>query len=72
MDTNDRVVVIVDDDEVFRNRLFRAFAQRNWNAISAASSEEALPLVVEHEPDLVLIDLRLASENGRMSFGRFG
>jgi two-component system response regulator RegA len=64
VDASDRVVVIIDDDEVFRNRLCRAFAQRNWNATSAASSEEALPLVVEHEPDLVLIDLRLASESG--------
>jgi two-component system, response regulator RegA len=57
-------MIIVDDDEIFRNRLCRAFSQRNWHAHGAATAEEALALVDEHEPDMVLIDLRLSSESG--------
>ena len=61
---NERVVVVIDDDEIFRTRLCRAFAQRAWRALGAPSGEVATGLVEEHEPDLVVIDLRLAEESG--------
>jgi len=57
-------VVIVDDDEIFRARLCRAFEQRDWRPFGVASGTETLALVEEHEPDLLVIDLRLASETG--------
>ncbi len=60
----EKVVVIVDDDEVFRNRLCRAFSERAWRALAVGTGDEALPLIEEREPDLVLVDLRLASGSG--------
>lgn len=56
--------LIVDDDEVFRNRLCRAFAQRNWEAIAAANGEEALAFASERSLDLVLVDLRMPGMDG--------
>lgn len=64
VESAERVVVIVDDDEVFRTRLGRAFSERAWQALAVASGEEALPLIEEREPDLVLVDLRLANGSG--------
>ncbi|HEY1947553.1 MAG TPA: response regulator [Bryobacteraceae bacterium] len=62
--TEASLVMIVDDDEVFRNRLCRAFAQRSWVAHGASTGNETVALTKEIGPDLVVVDLRLAGENG--------
>ena len=58
------LVLVVDDDDVFRNRLFRALVQRNWDASSASSGEEAVAIARERSPDLVLVDLRMPGMGG--------
>ncbi|HTW44476.1 MAG TPA: response regulator [Acidobacteriaceae bacterium] len=66
MSTHDAIhsVLIVDDDEVFRSRLCRAFAQRNWEARAVADGEQALAAVETHDPDLALVDLRMPGMSG--------
>ena len=59
-----RSVLILDDNEVFRIRLGKAFESRNWEVYLAAGGAEALTLVSETAPDLAIVDLRIASENG--------
>jgi two-component system response regulator RegA len=59
-----RVFLVVDDDEVYRNRLSRAFADRGWKAFAAADGPGALQLAAEYDPDLVVVDLRLAGMGG--------
>jgi two-component system response regulator RegA len=58
------LALVVDDDEVFRNRLCRALAQRNWEAEAAPGADEALKFVRERSPDLVLLDLRMPGKGG--------
>jgi two-component system, response regulator RegA len=58
------LVLVVDDDDVFRNRLCRALVQRNWDASSASSGEEAIEIARERSPDLVLVDLRMPGMGG--------
>ncbi len=57
-------VLIVDDDEVFRTRLVRAFLDRGWEANSAADGESALKLAQEESPDLAVLDLRMPGMSG--------
>jgi two-component system response regulator RegA len=57
-------VLIVDDDEVFRNRLSRAFRDRGWETEAAADGESALRLAQEDSPDLAVLDLRMPGMNG--------
>jgi two-component system response regulator RegA len=64
MQTENRSVLIVDDDEVFRTRLGRAFTSRGWESLLADSGVQAVSLAVEHAPDLAVIDLRIGEENG--------
>ena len=64
MNLEKRSVLIVDDNEVFRTRLGRAFESRNWEAYLAANGAEALTLAGEMAPDLAVVDLRFASESG--------
>ena len=58
------LALIVDDDEIFRNRLCRALVQRSWEAAAVGGGEEALAFVREHSPDLTLVDLRMPGMDG--------
>jgi two-component system, response regulator RegA len=59
-----RVAIIVDDDDIFRNRLCRAFIARGWEATGAADGPTALELSAQLSPDLVVVDLRLPGMGG--------
>lgn len=58
------LALVIDDDEIFRNRLCRALAQRNWEAAGAGSGEEAFEIARDRSPDLVLVDLRMPGIGG--------
>lgn len=60
----ERVVLVVDDDEVFRTRLCRAFGDRSWEAHGAADGPTALRIAAETSPDLAVVDLRLPGMGG--------
>ncbi len=59
-----RAVLVVDDDDIFRNRLCRAFTARGWEAIGAADGPTALQLASQSSPDLAVVDLRLPGMGG--------
>jgi len=58
------VVLVVDDERVFRDRLCRAFRERGWDAHAAGNANETLDLAGKVSPDLVLLDLRMPDTNG--------
>ncbi|HVN19293.1 MAG TPA: response regulator [Dongiaceae bacterium] len=58
------LALIVDDDEVFRNRLCRALSQRGWTADAVSNGEDALRFARDRSPDLVLVDLRMPGMGG--------
>lgn len=58
------LALLVDDDEVFRNRLRRAFVQRDWEAESVPDGEAAVSFARERSLDLVLVDLRMPGKGG--------
>lgn len=61
---NERAALVVDDDDIFRNRLCKAFTARGWEAIGAADGASALELAAQSSPDLAVVDLRLPGMNG--------
>ena len=58
------VILVVDDESVFRTRLCRAFRERGWEAHDAGDAEQALTLAAQVSPDLVLLDLKMPDGNG--------
>jgi len=56
--------LVVDDDEVFRNRLCRALEARGWEASAAGDGASALELAAGLSPDLAVVDLRLPGMGG--------
>lgn len=57
-------VLIVDDDEVFRNSMKSAFEKRKIRAWSAANESEAMNIYRENQTDLVLLDYRMPGLDG--------
>ena len=57
-------LLIVDDDEVLRGRLARAFTERGFSVRSAASFTEAQALASEDPPELALVDLKMPGPSG--------
>jgi two-component system response regulator RegA len=58
------LVLVVDDDETFRNRLCRAFSERDWAADAVSNGNDALAYAKDRSPDLVLVDLRMPGMGG--------
>lgn len=59
-----RSLLVVDDDERFRERVVRAFKERGYEVTAAASAKEALCYAREDSPERALVDLRMPGEWG--------
>jgi CheY-like chemotaxis protein len=57
-------VLIIDDEEGVRESLRDVVEMAGCSALLAASAEEALPLLGEHHPCLVVLDLLLPGMSG--------
>jgi len=57
-------VLVVDDDDVFRNRLVKAIQARGIEAAGAAGGVEALRVAAEIRPTRAVVDLRMPGESG--------
>ena len=59
-----RTLLVVDDDERFRERLMQAFRARGFEVRGAADYEEAAAAAAAESPELALVDLRLPGGSG--------
>jgi DNA-binding NarL/FixJ family response regulator len=61
-----RTVVVVDDHPMFRDGLVALVESLDWAEVvgSAERADDAVAVALEHRPDIVLMDLHLASGNG--------
>ncbi|CAN5911061.1 N/A [soil metagenome] len=57
-------VLIVDDETHNRTLLEVMLASEGYELLTAASGEEALAVVKEHQPDLILLDIMMPEMNG--------
>lgn len=59
-----RTLLIVDDDERFRERAVRAFRDRGYEVSEAQSAKEAVELAGQDSPERAIVDLRMPGEWG--------
>jgi two-component system response regulator RegA len=65
MSTSDRPsILIVDDDEVYRNRLARAFTDRGYDVRTGADYDTAVAAANEDSPELAVVDLKMPGKSG--------
>ena len=57
-------ILLVDDDEAFRDALARALERRDFIVHKANDSHSALALAGQHTPELGIIDLCIGDESG--------
>jgi two-component system response regulator RegA len=57
-------LLIVEDDDVLRERLAVAFRARGFDVRSAGTTMDALRLAEQEPPELVILDLRIGYESG--------
>lgn len=57
-------ILLVDDDDTFRQRLERAFARRGFTVFSAGNYDEAMQMVRAHRPALAVVDLKMDGRSG--------
>ncbi|MEM7188681.1 MAG: ActR/PrrA/RegA family redox response regulator transcription factor [Pseudomonadota bacterium] len=60
----DKSLLIVDDDDSFRNRLARAMEKRGFEPVPAASVAEGLEVCRSRPTAYAVVDLRLEDGNG--------
>jgi two-component system response regulator RegA len=57
-------LLLVDDDEVFRTRMARAFVERGYEVASAGDFDAALALARNESPELAVLDLKMPGRGG--------
>jgi two-component system response regulator RegA len=57
-------ILVVDDDEVYRSRLARAFVDRGYDVRTAHDHDSALALATADSPELAVVDLKMPGKSG--------
>ncbi len=57
-------ILLVDDDDVFAQRLARALAQRDYDVRVARDYDAAMALARAESPELAVVDLRMPGRSG--------
>ena len=63
-DFNNKSLLIVDDDNPFRERLARAMEKKGFQVFQAESVQKGIQSVKDQNPAFAVVDLRLADGNG--------
>lgn len=64
MTNNARKLLVVDDDDAFREAMELEFADRSYHVITAPDHRSALGMAAVHRPSFAVVDLRLGQERG--------
>ena len=63
-DFDNKSLLIVDDDNPFRDRLARAMEKKGFTVLQAESVQKGIQAVKSNKPGFAVVDLRLADGNG--------
>ena len=63
-DFDNKSLIIVDDDNPFRDRLSRAMEKKGFKVFQAEGVQKGIQSVKENKPSFAVVDLRLADGNG--------
>jgi two-component system response regulator RegA len=61
---DERLLIIVEDDEGFARTLKRSFERRGYTVLHAVGLDEVLEILKTHSPSYAVVDLKLAGASG--------
>lgn len=63
-DSETQSVLLIEDDRGLRESLATVLSFQGWTVLEAESAEDAVPLIVEANPDLLVLDVNLPGRSG--------
>ena len=57
-------ILLVDDEDFFRERLNQAFVRRGYTTRTASCYEEAMAIIRNEHPTMAVVDLKMPGKNG--------
>ena len=57
-------ILLVDDEDFFRDRLNRAFIRRGYATCTASCYEEAMAAIKDEQPTMAVVDLKMPGKSG--------
>lgn len=57
-------VLVVDDQYGIRVLLYEVFGKEGYNTFQAANGKQALDIVVDESPDMVILDMKIPGMDG--------
>ncbi|MBI4713468.1 MAG: response regulator [Planctomycetes bacterium] len=57
-------ILVVDDDVMIRDMLYTLFTKYNYDVVTAPGGKEALEMLPEDKPDLIVLDMMMPGMNG--------
>ncbi len=64
MNTITKKILLVEDEEVLRNALFKRLENEHFSVFQSKNGEEGLKVALDEKPDLILLDIGLPDLNG--------
>ncbi|MCH2181559.1 MAG: response regulator [Mariniblastus sp.] len=61
---DENTILVVDDDDVLRSRLEKAFSSRGLVVYTASDYDEAIELARANSPDMAVLDLKMPGRGG--------
>jgi len=59
-----KTILIIDDEDLFRQRLAKAFTKRGFKTMTAANYDEAMTVIMAEKPDMAVVDLKMPGKSG--------
>lgn len=57
-------ILLVDDEEFFRERMSLAFSRRKYTTFCASCYDEAMEVIADHTPTMAVVDLKMPGKSG--------
>ncbi len=61
---SENTILLVDDEDLFRERLAKAFKRRDFTVFSAADYDQAIEIISTQKPLLAVVDLKMPGKSG--------
>jgi two-component system response regulator RegA len=64
MNHDEKHLLIIDDDDSYRDVLSRSLVRKGFIVMTAATAQESLVACAAHDPEYIVLDLNLAGQSG--------